>query len=227
MFPRSARSAATPRTVEALDEPKIRPEKMHRLARPRVIFADYRLIAQDFPWLAGSTQTVPPTGTDSVSPGLQRMIDAWLLENAAIVSAGQASQSIVNTAIPVMTDMVDAYRPPRYGRAAVVPVRSGADVHGQFTESDVGLLDVKGVGIMPGRTPQPNNHANGLLDLDSLFVEVLKQWLLEAVLLHSKTAVSTLPIYAVLDAGFDVREYVTGHGLLRPAGIMVRRAHLR
>jgi hypothetical protein len=191
------------REIEDLDEPAVVPEEMFRLGRGRVVLANYDRLCQDFPQLGR----------------LERAdIDAWLVHHAGLISAPQAAQTEVNSAIPV-AERAAAYRPPRYGRAAVVAVADPP-----------GLLDIKGIGVRPGVKPRTEPHRNGLLSLDWLLTEVFNQELLDRVFAHSGADVRTVPWYAVLDAGFDVWEnYGSGYNelLLRPAGILVRRAHLR
>ncbi|HWS72511.1 MAG TPA: hypothetical protein VN605_10375, partial [Thermoanaerobaculia bacterium] len=85
-----------PRTVFDLADPGIRPELALRVSGARVVFADYALLRNDFPQLEWASRPA---------------IDDWLLRNAAVVSAPQAAQEVVNTKIALTGESVTAYRP--------------------------------------------------------------------------------------------------------------------
>jgi hypothetical protein len=97
--------------VKTIDEvsKSAAPEYVEHLAKAKIVYVDYELVKKDFPQLKNLS-----------SPE----IDKWLLENCAIISSPQANQEIVNTKIPTTGIIQNAYRPPDYGRALVVPVHS-------------------------------------------------------------------------------------------------------
>lgn len=165
-----------------------------RVARARVVLADDQLLAADFPGLTGT-------------------VEDWLLRHAALISVTQAGQSVANTPIRTLEEPVPVYRLPRGGRAFFAPAAEG-------------LLALKGVGVMPGVTPIPNvlAHGNGLFGLQEALKEILSQRLVEAILGHAGQGLPTLPVYAVLDLGFDI---CGAEGERWPAAVLVRRAHRR
>lgn len=201
-------------------EPGVRRDLAIPVTGARVALLDGDLLANDFP-------SLQPASLALRHPELRRLDGeerrrrvgelraAWLLERAALVSVTQAAQSRVNTAIPVAGRLRVVHRPPRYGRAFLVDT---GDAH------EPGLLDVKGVGIDPGRRPGPALHQSGLLPLGEALEELVMQLLVEAIFRHSGSGFRTLPVYAVLDLGFDVR---LAGGARVPAGALVRRAHRR
>ena len=186
-----------PRTVFDLADPGIRPELALRVAGARVVFADYALLRHDFPQLEWASRPA---------------IDEWLLRNAAVVSAPQAAQEVVNTKIATTGDTVTAFRPPLYGRAVVTDAEGG------------GLLDVKGAGVAPGFVPQNKSHANGLLAHGEALANIAIREVMERIFRRANTGFATVPEYAVIDLGFDVRELF---GAATPACVQVRRAHRR
>ncbi len=211
------RALEIPRTFADLCAPTATQEELHRLTDAKVVFADYRRIAADFSQESG--------GDFELTNSIQRRLDAWLLDHAAIVSASQIAPNDVNTPIATSGPRVKAVRPPRYGRAVVVAAR---DPFATQAEGDVlGLLDVKGVGVSEARVPERSMHGTGLLPLEQALNDVLFQTLIERIFEHSGSVHHCLPVYAVIDTGFDVRDlWAPGHPA-RPAGIMVRRAHRR
>jgi hypothetical protein len=189
--------AEPPRLPVELYDPAVQTESVVRVEGARVVFADYELLEHDFPSLRGRSASA---------------IDEWLVRNAALVSLPQAAQSAVNTPIPTGQTAV-AYRPPLYGRALVAPVDDGP-----------GLLDLKGTGVGPGRQPVSAAHSNGLLALGEALANIAFRDLIELIFRRAGTLLFTVPDYAVLDLGFDVRDLA---GDLTPAAIQVRQAHRR
>ncbi len=191
--------APVPRNVFELEDPHIRPESMLSVDGARVVFADYPLLEHDFPQLRGAATPA---------------IDDWLLRNAAVISEPQAKQSNVNTPIRTTGGRVTAFRPPLYGRAVVVAVQ----------DSPEGLLDVKGSGVAPGLRPVNQAHANGLLALGEALANIVFREVMELIFRRAGTGFVTVPEYAVIDLGFDVRDLF---GPVTPACIQVRQAHRR
>lgn len=201
----------TPKLLDELDQPGCQPERFLVLRDAQVIVADYPLIFSDFPWLTrGRTEAAARAAAD-----------AWLLENAAVISEAQAAQSVTNTPIAVRDGAsVDGVRPPRHGRSALVEAR-----HHPELQVPPGLLSVKGLGVAPGVVPAVERARNGLLRLHCALYEFLMHRLVSAALRHAGSVHRVLPAYAVLDAGFD--EVELGTGCWRPSGLLVRRANLR
>ncbi|OLF53754.1 hypothetical protein [Pseudomonas chlororaphis] len=193
--PRVRRLADYASTGQGLDE-----EQLLGVAGARVVFANYAALRADFaaPWqaLAGEPETAA--------------IDRWLLENAACISASQAAAQGINTPIALDRRRLPAWRPPRYGRAAVLCAAGRAAV----------LFDVKGLGVPPDEAPVLP-HSNGLLTLGEAVHEVLMEHLVFAAMHHAGGAVSPLPAYALIDLGFDAL-WLDGRAP-EPAVLLVRR----
>ncbi len=96
------------------------PEKVVRLAKARVILADYDLLKKDFSEL------------QSLDNG---QIDQWLLDHVAYISIPQTKSKKTNTEIPVGRELIEAQRPPNYNRALVF-------------KAGTGLIDSKGNGSL-------------------------------------------------------------------------------
>ncbi|MGE7955641.1 hypothetical protein ACQKQA_03410 [Pseudomonas sp. NPDC089530] len=162
-------------------------EQLLGVAGARVLFANYAAIRADFdgPW-----DTPPGTGE-------QAAIDRWLLHNAAFISSSQAAAQGINTPIALDPRRVPAWRPPRYGRAAVLCAPASEQV----------LFDIKGIGVPPDEAPVLP-YSNGLLTLAEAVHEVLMEHLVfaamaHAAMTHSSSAITPLPAYALIDLGFD------------------------
>lgn len=206
------------RSIGELHEPLVTQETALRLAGAKVVVADYALLQRDFPALATPAllEEFPElTALDPVarSHEIRAHIDAWLVRHAGVVSMQQTQpqDEPANAPIPVSGERVRAHRPPRYGRALVVPAPGG-------------LLDVKGVGVQPGAKPSARLHQSGLMFLGEALGDLAFQRIIERALRHCGSSFWTLPLYAVLSLGFDV---ITGDGRRLPAGAQVRRAHRR
>lgn len=192
-----------------LDEPLIRPEYARRLLDARVVFADYELIRADFPSL-----------------GSEEQIDAWLLQNAALISEQQTEPNAVNTPLRVGEERILACRPPLYGRSLVADLaatrrclrRSGTE---PVMDGVDGLLDLKGAGIAFGKTPIHDMHGDGLLPLTEAIDETFKSLLIDRVFKHAGSSHRCVPVYAVIDGGFDLLPEE------RTGAIVVRRAMRR
>lgn len=184
------------RAWRSLDAPGGMREEMLRVETARLVYADHVLLAADLPGLADP--------------------EAWLLANAALISREQAASEAANTPIRTGAGTVAAYRPQGYGRAVVVEADGGA--------SGSLLLDLKGAGIQKGRAPQAAAHRTGLCSLREALREALFQALIDGLLARAAPDLWTVPIYAVIDLGFDL---LNARGERLPAGLIVRRAHRR
>ena len=197
---------------------KFSEERPFRVASARVIWSNETLLVEDFPSLCDSVGTAG--GRDR-----RDIVDRWLLSNAAVISARQVELSEVNSPLPVSgSETVRALRPPRYGRSLIVEVanfhRSPACTQPQSTE----LLDIKGCGVSPTRTPRVAPDANGLLSLPSALRELAAQAVVEQALERADVNVKGVPVYAVIDLGFTA---LFDDGECLPAALLVRRAHRR
>src|SRR5262249_31617144 len=147
------------RRVEDLEEPGVQNDRAYRVNGARVVFADYDRLRADFPWLrtehlAGRHADLLRHEGPRQEERAREIIDAWLLEHAALISESQVGQAVVNTPIPYYGEPVDVYRLPRGGRAFSVPVQADPAAPLPAGEPAEGLLNLKGVGVGPGITPR-------------------------------------------------------------------------
>lgn len=205
--------------IEDLRQPAIAEEIAYPVATAQVVFSNIKLLQQDFPQLKTRAliKSDPSLGLISQKERracVARYVNDWVLRNAGFISSEQIQQTRVNSTIKVRDAPVRVYRPPRYGRAFIREAEGG------------GLLDIKGVGVAAGVTPTCSDYASGLMPLGRALNEVANQLLLERIFCHAGAPYSTLPIYAVIDLGFDIRLHDRSD-LWQPAGAYVRPAHLR
>jgi hypothetical protein len=219
------------RRVADLRLKNVQPEKVYRLPHARVVFANYDWLQHDFPQLRDENlerSDVELHGLNGSDKRLavRRRIDEWLLKNVAFISEKQARQEAVNTPIEVTEETATAFRPPHYGRALVYSVAESREGAGDEPEAGEGLLDVKGTGVGPKAEPHFGPHADGLMKLYDAIREVAFQKLIHEVFRIEGAPYTTVPIYAVIDPGFDCK-HDRHEGQLLPAGLLVRRAHRR
>lgn len=217
------------RHVRELAQPALRAEHARRLLDARVIMADYELLRHDFASLRGPALARRFPALAGLEPAARerherRLIDAWLLRNAALISERQAQQAEVNTPIRVGQVRLPVFRPPMYGRAVVASLRHNRLARGGAAAGPLGLLDLKGAGISARRTPRRASHSNGLLALGPALGHLVHQELIDRVFAHAGAPFRTLPNYALIAGGFHVR---FRDGTLTPACLQVRRAHRR
>lgn len=199
-------------------------ERVFRLPKARVACANYHALVFDFPHIFGDAalKKNPLLGCDRCARAgrlCRKMINAWILDNAAFISEQQLLPNAVNSPIEVdLQTFRTAYRPREYGRAAIVPIdNSGSDEGAKY-------LDLKGIGVALGREPTRLPHANGLEHLGNALADFFYGWLVDSIFAKNCPGYQVLPVYAVLDLGFDVLSNEYGPA---PAGMHVRRAHTR
>jgi hypothetical protein len=200
------------RSVTDVEAPDGEPDLVARVVGARLVFASHELLAHDLPALSDAALS----GSDPIETR-----ERWLIGHAGVISLTQAAQTVVNTRVLVARESREAWRPPRYGRAVVVC--AGARGNSSAEESSL-LLDLKGAGIGPGRRPALEPHASGLCSLREALREALFEAIIGAIFARAAPDFWTLPIYGVIDLGFDVK---THRGEILPAGLLVRRAHRR
>ena len=208
-------------------------EEAYQLASARILLVDYAALEADFACLTPTNLTERNPELLSM-PGAERrraircITDQWLLVNAGIVSKAQLAKTQVNTEINIRDEVRPILRPPRYGRACVLATQPICTRVSGFSRpisvNSTGELDVKGVGVGNEIVPARGDYSDGLMSLKSALQEFLIQRLLSSILAHAKLRVSTLPVYAVIDTGFDG---YTSTNRRFPAGLVARRAHLR
>ena len=208
-------------------------DEMYRITTAKLFVVDYERLWTDYEQLRpGNLALRNPELRSLPEPARTKVVrgitEQWLLENAGLISKAQLANTSANTEISTKCPPRTVYRPPRYGRACIAPVRATVlSVDGLRDAVSVaggGELDLKGVGVGPGRSPARGDHSDGLMTLENALQEYVVERLLSAILTHAGATVRTLPHYAILDTGFDG---FTSAGEQFPAGVVVRRAHLR
>jgi hypothetical protein len=184
------------RDIADIDQVGVCEERALHLPTATVVYLDRAALTRDFPELE--------------SVGAEGCAE-WILQRAALATERQVTQDFVNTPIVTVGTSVIVHRPPQYGRSIITTVAGG-------------LLDIKGAGVAPDRTPAPALHQNGLMQLGEALQELAYQTLIDAIFFHTDEHFTTLPVYAVIAPGFDVR---AANGQRAPAGMLVRRAHRR
>ena len=183
------------------------PELMLGVRGARVIFANYGVLFADFGLPLARLGLAQRRDSSTLVA-----VEQWLVESTAYISTSQASNRIANTPIPLSGASRQGWRPPRYGRAALM------------LNSDGALFDVKGTGVPPDEEPHLPN-SNGLLTLDEAVHEILMEHLIFAIMRRVGADVYPLPSYALIDLGFDA-VWQDGRAPQR-ATILVRRAATR
>ena len=155
----------------------------------------------------------------------------WLLQEAAVLSSPHLCASEVHSAVDFSDqDPLPGTRFPRYGRAyskiVEVPGELAARQSGKPTHSPASFLwlDSKGTGLQPDRTPKCEEYATGLLPLDEALEEYLWTCILNNVMVHAGTTHRCLPIYGIIDLGFEFRDPA---GNNRRSAVLIRRGHVR
>lgn len=221
-------------SIDDLDQKNVKAEKVIRVLGARVVYANYPLLQHDFPQLSDNVFLEVYPQLKKLEPKerqkiICQKIDAWMIRNAAFISERQTRQTDVNKPIKLGTETVTAFRPPAYGRALVFSLEEnekgiliGEDHLMPKTENR--LLDVKGTGVAPDKTPSDAAHSSGLYRLGYALVELTLHELFSRILKHSKSHFQTLPIYGILDLGFTNKTSWMKNGA---TAMMLRRAHRR
>ncbi|MBW2734002.1 MAG: hypothetical protein JRH20_16565 [Deltaproteobacteria bacterium] len=181
-------------------------ERVEHLAHAKVALADYGAIRRDF--FAGRQIT-------------NAEIDRWLLAQVAFVSSAQTQQTIFNESISTRGGAREAHRPRAYGRGLVFEVFDPAD-----SQHKLGLIDSKGNGFakMPKRKNNHCSHCNGLMTLGEALREFSYERMVNKVQKHAASGRTTVNSYAVISAGFSIKQ---GDGSRAPAALYLRQAHRR
>ena len=189
----------------------------------RVALANYDALVHDFPGLRSRQFQMAYEeffcGSCMAAGELcSCALDKWILDNAAFLSLQQSVSDGVNSPIDCGPPVERAYRPMRYGRAFLVPVEE------KWGSAGARFLDLKGVGVAPNATATQTSYTNGLEYLGVALGDYFYAWLLDRIFRRSEPGYSTVPVYAVIDLGFDI---VGGWHGTAPAAATVRRAHSR
>ena len=192
-------------------------EDVRSVRGARVIWMDRAALADDY------SDVVPGLRTpQKMSPADTQALANWLVRNGAIMSLAQTGQNRVNDPIPVSGAPITSYRPPRYGRAAIVrpdhPEARGASAR------PIPFFDIKGCGVPNDEEPVLPN-SNGLLTLGEAVFEIMMQKIVACILRHARFPAVVVPAYALLDLGFFARF----HGYRRDgkATVLLRRTLTR
>ena len=220
------------REIADLDEPAVGKEDIYHVSSARVVLAEYELLQHDFADLSEKNliRRNPDLGRLDATErraAIRSIVDDWLIANAAFVSAPQVGQAIVNTPIATDGGPIAGYRPPRYGRSVVVSLKENARLRGPTAPRwDIGdgLLDLKGAGVEAGKIPSHEMHWDGLEYLGVALGDFILRTIVEEIFRRAAPGLWSVPIYAILDLGFDVRSGWRGTA---EAGMHVRRGHRR
>ena len=214
-------------SIEQLNYSAISEEKLVRVQNTKVIYANYKLLQHDFPQL--SDETLKRRYPADFPHNKEKIIDAWLVDNASFISKQQSQQENVNSPIDCSDETTTAHRPSLYGRAVIYSIAENIKTKYQGNVpieeiNDQGLLDVKGVGVAVGKRPSFRAHSDGLLGLDDAFIEYLNRQLIQGIFMHAQSNYETLPNYGIIDLGFNVK---SSDKVEMPACLLIRRAHTR
>ena len=209
--------------ISQVSSGKIGEEPLVHVKGAKVVCANYRAIIHDFPQFFGpaASKKHKVAGCDvceAANRPCPAAINDWLVSNAAFVSTQQSHPNMVNSPIELDGLVRAGFRPPGYGRAVVVPVDGSPDQGGAR------LLDLKGAGVAPGSVPRHEPYKDGLEYLGFAIADFLYGWLIDTIFARTFPGYHIVPVYAVLDLGFDIVGGWHGTG---PAGMHVRRAHAR
>lgn len=189
----------------------------------RVAIANYDAIRHDFQPLFETGDFAPYRRLAcrrcaDVGAVCRHSLDAWLVDEAAVVSSAQLRPNSVNSPIDHAGVERRAVRPPGYGRALILAPKSGNDLN------PLPLFDIKGCGVGPGSEASHLPHRSGLDYLGIALADFFYASLVDRIFQATVPGYASVPVYAVMDLGFDI----TGGGYgTCPAGLHVRRAHTR
>jgi hypothetical protein len=239
------------KSISEIDKKEVSEEWMLPVETAQVFYANYPLLMNDFPQLkeANLLNKIPRLKKlkgNQRKKEIERIIDRWLIKHSAYISESQANQELVNEKIKVSTLKTKGFRPPNYGRAVVYSIEENLKILGVSEElgespTDAGLLDVKGVGVAPNRSPAFGTHSNGLVGLHGSLRELVFEQLIYNVFRLENSIHNTLPIYALIELGFDIKlknwvnvkdengkekKELNDQGCF-PSATVVRRAHNR
>lgn len=211
------------RELSAICSQPLVPEDVVPVKTAKVVLANYKALIHDFPDAFSTEFRLDYSEyfcdrCISQDRLCEKAIDQWIVANAAFVSASQACPNDVNTAIDHGESIECGYRPPHYGRALIIPVGGSLSSEGAL------FLDIKGAGVAPNVVPRQDVHSNGLEYLGVALADFFYGWLLDRIFSRMAPTYQTVPVYAILDLGFQIVDGAYGTA---PAGLHVRRAHNR
>ena len=197
-------------------------DRFVRVTDAHVAWADYAALRRDFPQLRAQTQA---------------QIDQWILENFAYISERQLGlNGIRNSAIPASTGTTKkGYRPPYYGRAAVLEAHDGGliDIKGNGLGDDANVASQRNSwkAVLEGRGSMEyirnRDHSDGLMSLGEAIAEVTRQNAAQKLfdLENAKAAaqLQTVESYFVIALPFDI---LKGRQDRIPAALYGRQAHV-
>ncbi len=221
-------------------------ETVKQVNNTKVVFANYDLLMNDFPQISESELIKRHPSLKHLSERMRLIkiriiIDKWLIKHGSYISSNQSIENDVNTKIDIGNNTTQAYRPTNYGRALIFAIEDtnselGLDEEIGEKEDDCGLIDVKGVGVDTDTLPLNKCHYDGLMSMSECFRELLIEQLIHQIFLKEQSSHTTLPIYAIIDLGFDQlsrdnkskknKERKNDSELI-PVGLTLRRAHNR
>ncbi len=226
------------KSIDELDQIGVLPEYVLRVEGTKIVYANYQLLQHDFPQLTDKALEKTYIHLNNLKGISKRkviiqILDDWLIHNTSFISKQQAFQTKVNTKIAIGESQVNAYRPPGYGRSLIFSIEENENMLSTENSSqhvyENRLIDVKGIGVAPNKEPILDSHGNGINALEFAIFELFMQELLQKIFIHSNSNIYTIPIYGIIDLGFDEKAHITEKNEFRnkPAALIARRAHRR
>jgi hypothetical protein len=196
-------------------------DRFVRVNDAQVAWADYGALRRDFPQLRTLTNSA---------------IDQWVLDHFAFVSERQLGlNGIRNSPIPNSGQSKKGYRPPYYGRAAVLEGDGGGliDIKGNGLGSDASVESMRNSwkAVLEGRGSMEyirnRDHSDGLMSLGEAIAEVTRQnaaqKLFDLENIKGKAPLQTVESYFVIALPFDI---LKGRDDRIPAALYGRQAHV-
>ena len=153
----------------------------------------------------------------------------WLSNNCGVISKAQLdfgqnlrSPRLVNANVG---DPRVAYRPPRYGRAAIVSLP-----HPCIDNQNL-LLDIKGLGVPRNIVPKNSAHSTGVFHAPMAYIELIIQKIIEGIFFYHELDIKGVSSYALTysDISADMPDLkgrlMTSRKM--PCVNLVRAGHLR
>lgn len=226
------------KSIDELEQEGVLPETVLRVKGTKIVYANYQLLQQDFPQLTDRALEISYPHLLNLKgvnkrKAIIQILDDWLIFNTSFISKKQAFQTNVNTKIAIGDSKVTAYRPPGYGRSLIFSIEENERILRKKSSElhiyENRLIDVKGIGVAPNKKPINDSHGNGINSLEFAIFELIMQELLQRIFIHSKNNISTIPVYGILDLGFNEKAHKNVNNDFRdkPAGLIARRAHRR
>ena len=157
------------RVRKAFDKSEIWPDTFRQLRSTKVVWLNEDLFAGN-----GSKLHEIPASREN-----------WItcLEKMGVLSLAQLEGDMTDDQIEVGDRQFRGFRPPRYGRTAIIPL---VNPSAPLEPSRYFWFDVKGCGVATGTVPEPTMHRTGLLPLREAFREVILQRMIDGLFARTR-----------------------------------------